>query len=800
MLMRTTFRAARRRPGPGARRRDRTMHRDRTPARKLPWRAAAQAVCALGALLACAGVRPARAQQWAYGSNVTGLYRINTATGAGTLLYSGAPFTSGPAGVAAIAERPSDGMLFFIVGNAGNDTTYRWDPATPATAPVRLGNTGAGVGYMPRMGFDLSGNLYGINVTTTQIYSISQTTGAATATGSALTGGPAGQTGGDLAFHPSSGLIYILTGTASPYTIYTVPVTGGALTNRGTVSGLPGAPSGGAFNAAGTYYVQSSTSNNLYTAPIAGGAATLVGSSGAALQDIAAVPVALPTVTLGFAPATVGQTGVSILTITLTNSSAVAQRGAAFTDTYPANLLNGTTPAGATTCAGGTVTAAAGGGSVALAGGTIPAGGSCTVTVNVTSATAGSRVNTLAAGAVTTVIGGTTAASSATLTVLPRADLQVTKTDSVASVIKGSTLTYIIIARNLGPSAVVGATLTDVFPAAVSAVAWTCTATAGSACPASGAGNISTSAVNLLVNGAATFRATATASGAAGWIVNTATGSPPAGTDDPAANSAATDSTLLVVYGVTVTTDGLDTVPRLPSTASTGKYSYTFTLTNTTNAAESFDLLATAGTAGTFVTIDSITGAGVTRGAPPDSARLASIGAGANATIAVWYRAAGAATGSLDTIRLRGRSLVRPATALDSGWSYVRIVRPSLVLQKTVNPPGAAPPGTDLTYTITATNAGSDPAVSVVAVDSVAAQVRFQVGSAASTLPAGVTATVAYSNDAGATWTYTPVSLGCAAPAGFDGCVNRVRWSLQNPLSSVAPNNVASFSFVARIK
>jgi uncharacterized repeat protein (TIGR01451 family) len=778
------------------------MDRVRTPARKLPWRAAAQAGCALAALLALASVRPASAQQWAYGSNVTGIYRINTATGAASLVYSGAPFTSGPAGVAALAQRPSDGMLFFIVGNVGNDTTYRWDPATPATAAVRLGNTGAAVGYMPRLGFDLSsGTLYGINVTTTQIYTVSQTTGAATATGAALTGGPAGQTGGDLAIHPTTGLFYILTGTASPYTKYTVTAAGGALGNAGTVTLAAGAPSGGAFNAAGTYFVESSASNNLYTAALAGNvAAVLVGNMGFALQDLATVPVALPTVAMGFAPASVGQTGASVLTFTLTNPAAVQQRGAAFTDTYPANLVNTATPAGATTCAGGTVTAVAGGTTVTLAGGTIPAGGSCTVTVNVTSATAGSYVDPLAAGAVTTVIGANTASATATLTVVPRADLQVTKTDSVTSVIQGSALTYIIVAKNLGPSAVAGATLTDVFPAAVSAVAWTCTATAGSACPASGSGNISTSAVNLAVNGSATFRATATASGAAGWIVNTATGSPPAGTDDPPANSAGTDSTLLVVYGVTVTTDGLDTVPRLPSTASTGKYSYAFTLTNMTNAAESFDLLATAGTPGAFVTVDSITGTGVTRGALPDSARLASIGAGANATISVWYRAAGAATGALDTIRLRGRSLVRPATALDSGWSYVRIVRPSLVLQKTVNPSGAAPPATDLTYTITATNAGSDPAVSVVAVDSVAAQVRFKVGSAASTLPAGVTATIAYSNDAGATWTYTPVSLACSAPAGFDGCVNRVRWSLQNPLSNVAPTNVASFSFVARIK
>jgi hypothetical protein len=90
--------------------------------------------------------------------------------------------------------------------------------------------------------------------------------------------------------------------------------------------------------------------------------------------------------------------------------------------------------------------------------------------------------------------------------------------------------------------------------------------------------------------------------------------------------------------------------------------------------------------------------------------------------------------------------------------------------------------------------------VGVVEVDSVAPQVQFKVGSTTSSLPSGVTVTIAYSSDGGVTWTYTPVSAGCSAPAGYDGCVNRLRWSLQNPLSNVAPNNVASVSFIARIK
>jgi hypothetical protein len=83
-----------------------------------------------------------------------------------------------------------------------------------------------------------------------------------------------------------------------------------------------------------------------------------------------------------------------VLTITLANGNPLAINGVAFTDTYPANLVNAAVPNGATTC-GGTVTAAAGGGTVALANGTIPANGNCTVTVTVTSSITGSYVNTI---------------------------------------------------------------------------------------------------------------------------------------------------------------------------------------------------------------------------------------------------------------------------------------------------------------------------------------------------------------------------------------------------------------------
>jgi uncharacterized repeat protein (TIGR01451 family) len=136
-----------------------------------------------------------------------------------------------------------------------------------------------------------------------------------------------------------------------------------------------------------------------------------------------------------------------------------------------------------------------------------------------------------------------------------------------------------------------------------------------------------------------------------------------------------------------------------------------------------------------------------------------------------------------------GRSVGDPS-ATDSGWVFVELLQPDLVTSKVVNPNGTQPPGTDLTYTATVTNNGTADAVSVVTVDSLATEVYFQVGSVATTLPAGMT-------DG---WSYTPVSGGGGAPAGYDACVAQIRWTLLNDFSYVAPDNTADLEFVARIK
>jgi hypothetical protein len=141
----------------------------------------------------------------------------------------------------------------------------------------------------------------------------------------------------------------------------------------------------------------------------------------ATLTVVAVIPVINPTLSKAFSPVTILTGGQSTLTITLLNSSStVATTTAALVDTLPAGVFIASIPSGSTNCGGGsTVTATAGGTTVSLpTGRTIPANGSCTISVNVTSAAVGSYVNTLPIGALQTSNGNNPAPANATLNVV----------------------------------------------------------------------------------------------------------------------------------------------------------------------------------------------------------------------------------------------------------------------------------------------------------------------------------------------------------------------------------------------
>ena len=126
---------------------------------------------------------------------------------------------------------------------------------------------------------------------------------------------------------------------------------------------------------------------------------------------------------------------------------------------------------------------------------------------------------------------------------------------------------------------------------------------------------------------------------------------------------------------------------------------------------------------------------------------------------------------------------------------------PSMNLAESVTPSGTQPPGTDLAYATTFTNAGTAAAQSVVITNPIPANTDFKLGSVTQNLgTTGLSVAVAYSSDGGATWTYTPVSGAGGAPAGYDRVVTHIRWTFTGNLSETAPNNSGSTAATMRIR
>jgi|GEM_PF-3348981 len=227
-------------------------------------RGAALAICAFFAAAA-----PAFAYV-VYGPTITGIWGINPVTGTSTKIYS---FGTAMTSIAAIAQRQSDGMIFFIDGNTGNNNVYRWDPSTPSAAPVLLGTTGSGVPYLPRLGFDpSSGVLYGMDTNANpKIWTIDQNTGAATSTGITVSGLPSG--GGDFVID-TDGTWYIAVAT----TLYKTATMGGALTTIGTINST-NSITGLALGAGNLVGIDSSAPSKLYTISKTSAAATSTGQT-----------------------------------------------------------------------------------------------------------------------------------------------------------------------------------------------------------------------------------------------------------------------------------------------------------------------------------------------------------------------------------------------------------------------------------------------------------------------------------------------------------------------------------------
>ena len=206
--------------------------------------------------------------------------------------------------------------------------------------------------------------------------------------------------------------------------------------------------------------------------------ALIVSVLGSSTQTAKAQSISLPAeINKKFTPISIAAGGISVLSITIFNPNVFALTNASWTDNLVAVQpgLRVASPAGINNSCGGNVSTTTT--SITLTGGTVPAQsgstpGSCTVSVNVTSVTTGSLINTIPIGALSSTGGGAnisnTSPASATLNVTGSPAPSVSKSFNPNTIWAGGTSRLTITIRNNLPStSLTQASLTDNLPANV---------------------------------------------------------------------------------------------------------------------------------------------------------------------------------------------------------------------------------------------------------------------------------------------------------------------------------------------
>jgi uncharacterized repeat protein (TIGR01451 family) len=275
---------------------------------------------------------------------------------------------------------------------------------------------------------------------------------------------------------------------------------------------------------------------------------------------IACVPAhAQVAVNKSFNPISTSATQVATLTVQLFNSGASPATGTSLTDTLPAGLVIATPPNATTDCGAGTTTATAGGPSVTLTGGTIPAAtgsgpGSCTLSVDVVAASAGSYINTIPANAVTSSQGTNPQSAQATLAVVALSPVAGSKAFSPANLHGGGVSTLTITLPNSNSVDLTNVALSDALPAQVmvatpSNLSTTCSPGTPSGSP--GATSVGLSGATIPASGSCTLSVDVTPVNANAFLNATVTNTVPAGdlTSDQNVSNSVFVAPLLVQTG-----------------------------------------------------------------------------------------------------------------------------------------------------------------------------------------------------------------------------------------------------------
>ncbi len=226
---------------------------------------------------------------------------------------------------------------------------------------------------------------------------------------------------------------------------------------------------------------------------VAGGVSSNeTGSAGNDSAPASMTVIGPPVASKMFLPASVTLNSISSLHISISNpNTATTLTGVAFTDTYPANLVNNAAANSTLSCTSGSsatkVGGVAAGNTIGISAATLAPGGSCAVTVNVSSGSTGNYVNST--GAISSNEGGAGTAASATLNVNNNTAPAATKSFSPATIATNGTSTLTLTFTNTNTLVVNGLAFDDAFPAnlviaAAPALSNSCggtaTATAGS--------------------------------------------------------------------------------------------------------------------------------------------------------------------------------------------------------------------------------------------------------------------------------------------------------------------------------
>ncbi len=583
------------------------------------------------------------------------------------------------------------------------------DSATPAGP---LGNTASSTSTTPDPVPGNNSSTTSTTITLSSDLSISKTDGSPTYTpGSPTTytivvsnGGPSDVVGASVA----DSFPAIVTSAA--WTAVGTAGTSFSAGGSGAIGDTVGIPAGGSV----TYTVVAQTSSaatadlvNSATVTAPAGVTDAAANNSATDSDSAALVSDLsisktdgsPTYTPG-SPTT--------YTIVVSNGGPSDVVGASVADSFPAIVTSAAWTAVGTA---GTSFSAGGSGAIGDTVG-IPAGGSVTYTVvaQTSSAATADLVNSAtvtAPAGVTDAAANNSATDTDTLT--PQADLSISKTDGVTTAVPGSFVTYTIVVSNAGPSNAVGVSVSDTFPATISA-SWTAAGLGGATgFTASGSGNIGDT-VNLPVGATITYTVHANiAAGATGSLVNTATLSH-AADSSPANNSATDTDTLTPQADLSITkTDGV-------TTAVPGSFvTYTIVVSNAgpsnaVGASVSDTFPATISASWTAAGLGGATG--FTASGSGNIGDTVNLPVGATIAYTVHANIAAGATGSLvNTATLSHAADSSPAnnSATDTDTLTPQA---DLSISKTDGVTTAVP-GSFVTYTIVVGNAGPSNAVGV---------------------------------------------------------------------------------------